>query len=450
MRKILALLCFVSTVVFGQTYPSPTYNNLTVNGTATIPHAAITGGTVTGLSSPLPVASGGTGASTLAGLVTPADISSIAANTILANATGSPASPTALTVPSCSTSASALNWTSASGFTCNTSVNAAQLGGATFAAPGPIGSATPGTGAFTTLSTTGLFTMAPVAGTNAFSVTQTAPATFSGTGPLQLNSMSITAPVNDTSATDSRVMGLYSDMEVGGASSKANAGFYNGFFFMGVKANSPNITGNVAALVGGAFANSSTGVGSGLFGANPYAICASGCVFSDIVGLEADVELDAGATTTRRVGIRAVNQGATSLGSGYDAAYAIDSTNSGGNFLHALYFANEYGGGFPIQSGGDLMAAQTSGTIANGINLPNLTMTGNILNFNHFVVSGAGIMTLTMITSASIPACAAGTNGGVAYVSDATSNAYGAVYTGGGAVRAMIHCNGSNWVAFSQ
>jgi hypothetical protein len=33
MKKIIALLLFVSTVVFGQTYPSPTFNNLTVLGT---------------------------------------------------------------------------------------------------------------------------------------------------------------------------------------------------------------------------------------------------------------------------------------------------------------------------------------------------------------------------------------------------------------------------------
>lgn len=62
-------------------------------------------------------------------------IAAIAANTVLANATASSASPTAFTMPSCSTSASALNWTSGTGFTCNTAVNAAQLGGQTFTSP---------------------------------------------------------------------------------------------------------------------------------------------------------------------------------------------------------------------------------------------------------------------------------------------------------------------------
>nr|DAG73193.1 MAG TPA: Baseplate wedge protein [Caudoviricetes sp.] len=51
------------------------------------------------------------------------------ANTVLANATASTANVTAFTVPGCSTSSSALTWTSGTGFTCNTTVNASTLGG---------------------------------------------------------------------------------------------------------------------------------------------------------------------------------------------------------------------------------------------------------------------------------------------------------------------------------
>ncbi|MHA6905485.1 hypothetical protein JK151_08835 [Ralstonia syzygii subsp. celebesensis] len=88
------------------------------------------------------------------GNISTGSLSPIAANSVLGNATGSNAAPAAVAVPSCSTSASALNWTSASGFSCNTAVNAGTLGNATFAAPGAIGSTTPGSGAFTTLSAT--------------------------------------------------------------------------------------------------------------------------------------------------------------------------------------------------------------------------------------------------------------------------------------------------------
>lgn len=93
-----------------------------------------------------------TGTLNAPGIVTPGSLATQAANTILGNATGSTASPTAIAVPSCSTSSSALGYTSASGITCNSSINAATLGGATFAAPGPIGSTTRGIGAFTTIA----------------------------------------------------------------------------------------------------------------------------------------------------------------------------------------------------------------------------------------------------------------------------------------------------------
>lgn len=93
--------------------------------------------------------------STAAGAVPLTSLATQAANTVVGNGTGSTASPTALAVPSCSTTASALNWTTSSGFSCNTTVNGATLGGATFAAPGAIGSTTASTGAFTTLNASG-------------------------------------------------------------------------------------------------------------------------------------------------------------------------------------------------------------------------------------------------------------------------------------------------------
>lgn len=52
-----------------------------------------------------------------------------AANTIVANGTGSTASPTAISAPSCSTPSSALQWTSGTGLACNSAINASSLGG---------------------------------------------------------------------------------------------------------------------------------------------------------------------------------------------------------------------------------------------------------------------------------------------------------------------------------
>ncbi|WP_088926283.1 hypothetical protein [Burkholderia multivorans] len=70
-------------------------------------------------------------------------LSSIASNTVLANVTASSAAPSAFAMPSCSTSSSILQYTTSTGFTCNTSV---------WGAPPNIGFNTPGTGNFTTLN----------------------------------------------------------------------------------------------------------------------------------------------------------------------------------------------------------------------------------------------------------------------------------------------------------
>lgn len=108
MKKILLsfLLALCAPFSFGQSYPSPTYKNLTVTTTFTA-----------------------------TGLVTYADLVTQAANTVIGNATASTGAPSALPVPSCSTSSSALTWTSASGFGCNTAITASSLNGtATFTA----------------------------------------------------------------------------------------------------------------------------------------------------------------------------------------------------------------------------------------------------------------------------------------------------------------------------
>lgn len=148
MKKLFAgLLALVCSAALAQSYPSPIYNNLTVQGTATLtnhPLAVSSGGTnaATASGTALDNISGfsGTGFLTRTGAgayafqsltngITYANLAQAAANTLLGNATGSTANVVAISMPSCSTSSSALNWTSASGPTCNTSINAASLGG---------------------------------------------------------------------------------------------------------------------------------------------------------------------------------------------------------------------------------------------------------------------------------------------------------------------------------
>ncbi|MBR8434835.1 hypothetical protein KDW37_29150 [Burkholderia cenocepacia] len=136
MKKLILLALALPAIVFAQTYPSPTFNSLTLQ----TPLAVSSGGTGTTTStgtgsivrSTAPTISNPTitGGFTATGLITLPSLASQAANTVVANVTGSSASPSAFVMPSCSSSTSALQWTSGTGFVCGTGF--ANLNGPTF------------------------------------------------------------------------------------------------------------------------------------------------------------------------------------------------------------------------------------------------------------------------------------------------------------------------------
>jgi hypothetical protein len=89
-------------------------------------------------------------------------IAAIAANTVLANATGSSASPAAFAMPSCSSGANALSWTTSTGFTCNAGLITAASVASTYA---PLASPTlTGTATAAALTVTGALTPSSAAG----------------------------------------------------------------------------------------------------------------------------------------------------------------------------------------------------------------------------------------------------------------------------------------------
>lgn len=118
MKALLALLSLVASTAFGTT----------LNPVQLLNPAGSTSGQ----------AIVSTGASTAPGWgnVSATALAAQAANTVVANVTGSTASPTAVVVSNCVGTSSALNYTSGSGFSCNGSINALTVSGSAIGTSG--------------------------------------------------------------------------------------------------------------------------------------------------------------------------------------------------------------------------------------------------------------------------------------------------------------------------
>lgn len=135
-----------------------------------------------------------------------------AANTVLANATSSSAVPTPFAMPGCSSSASALQWVSGSGFACNSAITANALTAGAWASPGAIGSTTPNSGSFTNLNVSGSVSGAGFAGllggySGNASITPPVTLTTSSLGAVLSSSASgaITLPLTSAAASGTAI-----------------------------------------------------------------------------------------------------------------------------------------------------------------------------------------------------------------------------------------------------
>lgn len=114
-----------------------------------------------------------------------------ATNTVMGNATSGTANFTALSVGTCSTASSAVIWTTNTGWGCNTSINAATLGNATFAAPGVIGGTTQAE-----IDTTGIISKGTKFTTSGCSVSATTGGAAAGTFTIGANSCTVIVTIN--------------------------------------------------------------------------------------------------------------------------------------------------------------------------------------------------------------------------------------------------------------
>jgi hypothetical protein len=77
------------------------------------------------------------------------------------------------------------------------------------------------------------------------------------------------------------------------------------------------------------------------------------------------------------------------------------------------------------------------------------TGTGNVVHTTSPTIATATLTTpkLSSSTVAALPTCNAGAEGTISYVTDANAPTYNATLTGGGAVKTLAVCDGSNWTA---
>ncbi|WP_208457744.1 NosD domain-containing protein [Burkholderia vietnamiensis] len=197
MKKFLIAALLAPLVALAQTYPSPTFNTVTLQNPLTVPSGGTGVTTSTGsgsvvLSSAPTIANPTfTGSITASGLVPLSSLATQAANTVVANTAGSSASPTAFTMPSCSGSSNALQYGSGSGFICGS--NFALLSSPSFIGTPTAPTATAGTST-TQLATTQFVanSFAPLA-SPALTGTPTVPTAAVGTNTTQAASTAFVA-----------------------------------------------------------------------------------------------------------------------------------------------------------------------------------------------------------------------------------------------------------------
>ena len=141
---------------------------------------------------------------TATGLVTTADLATQAANTVLANVTGSSASPTAVALPNCSATGSALNYAGGSGFTCQSgfaSTISPTFTGIPTAPTAPVGTNT------TQIATTAFVTSSGVhyagAGSGLSTNTTLSAAQLNSWSQIQTFGITATLPLSTSVATGS-------------------------------------------------------------------------------------------------------------------------------------------------------------------------------------------------------------------------------------------------------
>ncbi|HXO70785.1 MAG TPA: hypothetical protein VN838_17630 [Bradyrhizobium sp.] len=239
-------------------------------------------------------------------------------------------------------------------------------------------------------------------------INQTLPSSGTATGPVLLNSITATNPGTLSMSNpgwdafgqiNTQVNALRVNFATTGGS-----GTNNGAFSVANFVTAPAEA--YGAALGGTI-NGNAGPSVGMPGGNDfwgiigYATVWPGASIGPLIGIEAEVGISNGGSATYRLGVGSNTQGPVQ-GSVLDAAFYASSggvTVPGSDpgalavpwqHLMAL-ISNIFGpAGSPIAPTGDFFFSESPVTVAHFANLPNVTVTGNILDFPNMTIGGNG------------------------------------------------------------
>ncbi|WP_146075182.1 hypothetical protein [Burkholderia anthinoferrum] len=356
MKNLLAgLLALICSAALAQSYPSPTYNNLTVQGVATLtahPLGVSSGGTnsatasgtaldnITGFSSTGFLTRTGAGAYSFQSLtngIALSNIAQIAANTLLGNATGATANVTTVTVTGCNGAAQALQWANGAGFQCNSSIatsganaNITSLSGLTTA----LSVAQGGTGR-QTLTTHGVLVGEGTAAINQLAVGTTGqvlvgatgadPAFGSTVGAMNFTGAitpSSTAGIVGTTTNDNANAGSVGEYQaVTGSATALTSAAYTDIATLTLSAGDWDVEGSVGFANSGATTTAFVGGLNTVANTNPNSTPGVGFTVANAAGGSTYlptpvVRFSLASSTTVRLGVQANFTGGTVTGTG--------------------------------------------------------------------------------------------------------------------------------------
>ncbi len=238
----------------------------------------------------------------------------------------------------------------------------------------------------------------PTAGTTdqGLVINQTAPSFGTSTGPVLFNTITVTNPGLATSNTGWDSFGQIKQqidafrVNYAVQGGNANNGAIGAATFVSGPADAYG-----AAL--GVTSNSSL-PGHDLWGVIGYGTLWQSGSVNSVVAIEGEIGISTGGSANYRIGVGSNSQGPVQ-GSVLDAAFSastnansVPGTGTTTPFQHLMALSsNIYGSGqSPIASTGDFFFSDAALSVAHFANLPNVTVTGNILNFPNAAIAGNG------------------------------------------------------------